>query len=210
MGIAISPKHVVPPGFPRQEEWSLELKIDVFLARIDGWHLEVADRCINGWENPDGQPCINAIHNGLKLKHIPDSGWAVLQIVLNYFEIIGLFKFFKKSKVKDRQFLFEKGVFDVFPEFSGQKPNIAGILYSDLRGGLYHAGMKSGRIFLRHAEPPLALRYDHQNNLLVVDPHVFVPRLRQHLAEYGERLRHPDETALRAKFDAAYQIYYIE
>ena len=40
--------------------WSLDYKINVLASRIDDWHLQVADRCINGWE-VDGTPCINTV-----------------------------------------------------------------------------------------------------------------------------------------------------
>ncbi|GAB4514655.1 MAG: hypothetical protein OHK0046_17060 [Anaerolineae bacterium] len=32
----------------KTDEWSIDLKIDIVYAQIDGWYLEVADRIING------------------------------------------------------------------------------------------------------------------------------------------------------------------
>ncbi|HEX3052105.1 MAG TPA: hypothetical protein VHP83_15710 [Aggregatilineaceae bacterium] len=225
MSVAISPKHVVDGGFPPAEEWPLEFKIDIFIARVDGWHLEVADRCINGWQNPEGQQCITApcgdmfyyesptsafmFPRDLITHQIPDAGWAVLQMVLNYFEIIGRFKFFKKSESDDDFLLFQSGVLDVFPGFKNHEPNIARLLYSHLRGGLYHSGIRSGKIFLRHQEPLNAMVYDSANDLLIIDPHVFIPVLRKHLWEYGKQLKDPTQSTLRAKFAAAYYDYYL-
>ncbi|MCD4687252.1 MAG: hypothetical protein K8S97_15090 [Anaerolineae bacterium] len=229
MAIAISPKHKVHPGFPATTKWSLERKIDVFLARVDGWHLEIADRCVSGWKDQDGNHCISTpkqkmIYVGYPdrgwveepnvpdpeaIQHeIPDAAWAALQIVLNYFEIVGLFKCFKKSEADDRKLCFDKGVFDVFPQFEGYEPNIANILWGDLRGGLYHGGIKSGRIVIRHVEPLIAMIWNDETKQLIIDPHVFVRRLRQHLTDYGRKLRDPTQKELRAKFEAAYYCYY--
>src|SRR5690606_901127 len=146
----------------------LEDKIDLFVARVDGWHLEVADRVINGWE-VEKAPCIVAPHGGpiayllydetgqvvrasrirpvQVMNQIPDSGWAVLQIVINYFEIAGLFKFFERSCADDTYKLLQRGFFDVFPELieHGEKP--AKIVFS-LRNGLYHKGVRGSDVFI--------------------------------------------------------------
>jgi len=225
MGIAISPRHAIFEPIP-SSDLSLEDKIDLFVARVDGWHLEVADRVINGWE-VEKAPCIVAPHGGpitylmydetgqvvrgsrvlpVQLKnHIPDSGWAVLQIVINYFEIIGLFKFL----VKGDSNRFIHGVFDVFPEFRDHEPNIAKILLKDLRGGLYHAGMRSGRIFLVHTRDFQPIYFDHERNQLKIDPHDLVRKLRAHLHEYEQLLKDPGQTVFRDNFQKAYDRRYV-
>lgn len=208
MSIAISPRHVVPPSHTPMREWTTDYKIEIFLARIDGWHLEVADRCINGWKNPDGAECINAVHRGMVMNHVPDAGWAVLQIVLNYFEVIGRFKVSPNPK-KERDFhLFTKGFEDVFPEFKGHDPSIPKLLWGELRGGLYHSGVKSGRIFLGHTANSEALHFDRTRNLLVIDPHRFVVRLRAHLEQFGQMLKDPSQSAARTTFETAFDKYY--
>ncbi|MBN1202942.1 MAG: hypothetical protein JXJ20_13920 [Anaerolineae bacterium] len=199
----ISPIHYATGPIPDD----LDFKIDLFLARVDGWHLEIADRCINGWQ-VDGTECINGPHpkTGGTAHNIPDSGWAVLQIVLNYFEIIGLFKCFVKNK--DSGVRFKRGVLDVFPAFRNHNPDIADILWQDLRNGLYHAGIKGGRVVIQHTVSSEAMTYDPSRELLIIDPHEFVRELRRHLKKYSNRLKDPDETGLRTKFEAAYYIYY--
>lgn len=209
MTIALSPRHfVVPPGVP-QAEWSVDKKIDIFLDRVDGWHLEVADRMINGWHDAAGKPCIRAPYRGQVVPHIPDAEWAVLQIVINYFEIIGFFKYFDEIDSGDHRAYFRKGVFDVFPEFDNMQ-EVFEILWSDVRGRLYHGGIRRGRVLLRQADPPTALQYDPRNGKIAVNPHQFVRHLRAHLAGYGEDLRDEDEQDLRDTFEAAYNAYYLE
>mgnify|MGYP001236458204 CR=1 FL=1 len=197
----VSPRHIASGHL---DEWSLDDKIEVFIARVDGWHLEVADRCINGWQ-VDGQECIDAIDlKGNRTKHIPDSGWAVLQMVLNYFELIGFYKL-EGIGARHREY-FIAGVLDVFPRFREQNVNVPGLLWSDVRS-LYHLGI-SGRVVLKHVEPLVDIYYDEQRGLVVIDPHVFVKTLREHFEEYAERLRNPLETELRTRFEKAFNTHH--
>jgi hypothetical protein len=221
MGIAISPRHVMLSGF--ETDRSLDQKIELFLARVDGWHLEVADRCINGWKNEAGEQCIRAtfIKNiaigipGLgwvsssqrvESDSIPDSGWAVLQIVMYYFELIGLFKFFRASDADDPHKLFETGLLDVFPFLREYGSSPVKRLYR-LRNGLYHKGVKGGDILIS-ARPLSPIECSAER--LEINPHLFVCALRRHLQEYGNRLLDPSEKELRARFEAAYHWYYSD
>lgn len=212
----ISPRHqIIPLGLvcyiPGQEHpilrplpiepWPIEFKIEIFEARIDGWHLEIADRCINGWKL-DGRDCINGQHfnqilNQEPAHYIVDSGWAVLQMVLNYFETVGWFKYGCENQSYKN---FENGFFDVFPELKGHRPNLFKLIWGQLRNGLYHAGVGSDRIFLWSSNESLALDYDTKTERLRVDPHKFVPKLRHHLRNYVEQLRDPNEVELRETF----------
>jgi hypothetical protein len=127
---------------------------------------------------------------------------------VNYFEIVGLFKLFNHPDIKKYDVLFDKGVSDVFPEFREHKPNVAKILREDLRHGLYHTGVSSGRVYLWHTQVSPAMLYDRSARLLRIDPHKFIPRLRQHLKVYVDRLQDPTEEELRAKFVAAFYVKY--
>ncbi|HML21758.1 MAG TPA: hypothetical protein PKD09_08930 [Aggregatilinea sp.] len=205
MGLAISPYHVVFKDFPTPESWPLDFKIDVFLARVDGWHLQIADRCINGWQDNEGRQCITAPHHSFITHQIPDAGWAVLQIVMNYFEIIGLFKFFRHSEADDTFELFKQGVIDVFPEHESNKQTVK-LLFA-LRNGLYHQGVRGNNLYISGNEPK-PLDYDSEEGQLKINPHLFVRRLREHFAEYAQSLRDPTQTELRGKFKAAFYDYY--
>jgi hypothetical protein len=211
MGLYISPKHIIFESLGPVKDWDLDFQIDIFLARVDGWHLEIADRCINGWEDEQGNQCINAkTLDGRRANHIPDSGWAVLQIVTNYFEIIGEFKGFRETRGKGHYEKFEWGVFDVFREFKNHTPNVSKILWGHLRAGLYHSGMKGNKIYIAHTLNSKPISFDQINQLLVIDPHKLIPALRQHLQAYGEQLRNPQEVDVREVFREAFISKYDE
>lgn len=204
MKMYISPRHLSfsLPDKPF-EEWETEFLIELFQARTDGWHLEVADRCINGWKNEKGEESIDTRHlDGRPANYIPDSGWAVLQITLNYFETIAFFK--NGAEIGKSYERFTWGVFDVFPEFMGQKPNIARHLYSDLRSGLYHGGINKGKTILRHTIDSKPIEADEKTGVIIVDPHRFIPKLRQHLNAYCAELMDKNNVEIRHKFRAAF------
>jgi hypothetical protein len=62
---------------------TLDLKIDIFKERIEGWKLDIADQLINGIKDEKG----NTITEGN-----PHSGYAVLDIILSYFEMIAKYQ----------------------------------------------------------------------------------------------------------------------
>ena len=84
----VSPRKAVDVSFD-YSQWSLEDKIEVFYDRIDGWHLEIADRCVNGWVNYKGGHAITEQveeYDSKPITHsIPHSAFAALQIAIKYF-----------------------------------------------------------------------------------------------------------------------------
>lgn len=214
MGTYISPEHYIQDGedIGSPRSWSLEYKIDIFYARTDGWHLKIADRCINGWVNEDGIQAINTIHHEGHVHYIPDSAWAVLQIVLYYFETIGYFKYFDQLDRNGRYRngkSFKIGIADVFPEFKDQD-TIKNILWTDLRNGLYHTGVNKSRVRLLHTTTTKPISYDTNRYIVIVDPHKLILKLREHLNEYVELLRKPNEQILRQNFENGFNSRYTE
>lgn len=204
----ISPYHNVPAP----QNFGLVDQIEIFAARIDGWHLEVADRCINGWKNPDGIDCIQTTDlQGRNANYIPDSGWAVLQIVLNYFEVVGEFKQSlsnTQSKNMRSREKFSWGYYDVFPEHKGETPDIAQILWEQLRTSLYHTSVKDNRIVLSHKDDIVTISYDSSNDIVIIDPHNFIKRLRSHFNDYINQLKDTAQTQMRDDFAKAYKRRY--
>ncbi|MBN8593361.1 MAG: hypothetical protein J0M33_16510 [Anaerolineae bacterium] len=203
----ISPRHT-NEQFPNPP--NLEEKVDLFYARIDGWHLEIADRCINGWDE-NGTPCVTAQHKNEIVHYIPDSGWAVMQIALNYFEIVTVFKQgltrTKREEMGARK-RFVEGVKDVFPNECEYYPIIPDLLWKQFRTSMYHTWTKNSRIGLGHVDNVTCLAYDPKMRYLVVDPHNFVKALRQHLLAYVSLLHNHSQTELRSKFLIAYNATY--
>jgi hypothetical protein len=182
---------------------SLDTKITLFEDRVIGWKLDIADQIING---------------GQEKSSIRHSGYATLDIAFSYFEMIA--KYEAGFTGRESEKYFKQGVYSVFPEFKNnsnpaQTPLspvgnvvflidvVLDLMYEGIRCGLYHSGITNGKIFLtREIKTPMA--FDLQNQMLIVNPHLLVPKLKAHLRNYVARLRDINNTDLRAKFERRY------
>jgi hypothetical protein len=175
---------------------SLDDKIKVFEDRVLGWQLGIANMCING-----------VAANGTVAQPVPHSGYAVLQIVLSYFEMITQFILGSAERGKSKHYFME-GVRSVFPELrnapSDLVESLLEILYSYGRCGLYHSGMTGGRIILS-GDPEMAFILDIQYKRLIINPHKLVPLLIEHLHTYCATLRDLDNADLRANFEKRFE-----
>ena len=167
---------------------SLETKITLFEDRVLGWKLDIADQIING---------------GQEKSSIRHSGYATLDIVVSYFEMIA--KYEAGFTGRESEKYFKQGVYSVFPEFKNISPPaqtplspvgnvvslidvVLDLMYEGIRCGLYHSGITNGKIFLTgEIETPMA--FDLQHQMLIVNPHLLVPKLKAHLQNYVKRLR---------------------
>jgi len=191
-------------NLPPYPDNSVEYKAMIFCDRIDGWHLEPADRMVNGWLNTDGTQAISASDKyGQPTNIIPDAAWAGLQCALSYFEIVGWFKF--KANEKKR---FVTGFKDVFTNYftSERETEDVSEQVRELRNGLFHRGIRSSTP-IAHFEPLRPIHLE-QDGSIVVDPHVFIPHLRAHLRDFTGRLLDPSQVDLRDLFSSAYDEYY--
>jgi hypothetical protein len=202
----ISPRHT-RDQFPNP--LTLEEKIEVFHARIDGWQLEVADRCINGWSE-NGRQCISATdQDGKPAPYIPDSGWAVMQITLSYFETIAIFKYCLLMDKTSSSVRFKKGVEDVFPVECHAHKDFPNWLFNEFRTSMYHAWLKNSPISIKHTDDTTVFHFrGTQPETVVIDPHNFVKALRRHLENYISELRDPVNVDLRGTFVTAYDATY--
>jgi hypothetical protein len=188
---------------------SVDDKITIFGDRTLGWKLDIANQIMNGKKGADGS---------VEQPPIQHAGYAALDIVISYFEMIAKYEdgFAKAGKSED---YFKSGVYLVFPEFKQPPPpaNVPGIqgkvvslvelvldlMYEGIRCGLYHSGITNGRIMLTgEIQTPMA--FGLQNQILIVNPHMLVPKLIAHLADYIKRLRDVNNADLRAKFGARF------
>ena len=184
--------------------FSLEDKITLFEDRILGWKLNIADQLINGSQEKS------------PIRHL---GYATLDIVFSYFEMIAKYEAgFTGGESKK---YFKQGVYSVFPEFKNTSPPertplspvgnvvslidvVLGLMYEGIRCGLYHSGITNGKIFLTgEIKTPIAFELQYQ--MLIVNPHLLVPKLKIHLQDYVERLKDANNTDLRAKFEVRYE-----
>ncbi len=183
----------VSPNYQETDfSWPLTTddKIEIFLDRTYGWQLDIADQCINGKRSPEGDIIVQPIDH---------SGFAVLNIVLSYFEMIAKYQDGFTQHTKS-EYYFKQGLYSVFPDLKKQSSTIADnlldILYYGCRCGLYHGGMTDTSIVVT-GETEFPLVFDSHELRLKINPHLLVPALKLHLAEYGAMLKDKTNTVLR-------------
>lgn len=168
------------------EVLTLEDKIKIFYERVTGWQLNIADLVINGIKD----------RNGKVIAEIKDAGFAALDIVLSYFEMVAKYKAGYCGIGQTSDF-FEKGFNMVFPEFEKDFPWLPAKMYKNARCGLYHHGMTEEGIILMGGDyPPITPLKDKK---LIVNPHTLVRRLRKHFETYIEQLK--NDQNFRSNFE---------
>jgi len=172
---------------------SVDDKITIFWERVDGWQLGIADQIINGVKDKNGKTIIEPI---------PDSAFAVLHIVLNFFETVAKYREGYAGKYKANLY-FKRGVKAVFPELAQHSKDLIDrlleMLYGETRCGLYHCGFSSSKVFVRSdINGSIGLTREGR---LVINPQILVPNLRKYLKRYVERLHDINNTELRRNFE---------
>lgn len=191
----ISPNH-------KEEEFSspltLEDKIEIFRDRVDGWQLGIADQCING----------KIANTDQSILPIRDSGFAVLHIVMSYFEMIAKYEDGFTDKGKSCHY-FKMGLASVFPSMQGWETDkfldeLTSILYDSVRCGLYHCGITNPLIVLTgDIENPIIV--DRNLSKMIINPHLLIPHMRIHLQNYVIRLSDLANKQLRANFQKRWE-----
>ena len=188
---------------------STEDKITLFEDRILGWKLDIADQLINGNNLPDGS---------MERTPIPHSGYATLDIVFSYFEMIAKYED-GFADIGESKHYFKQGVYSVFPNMRNHQVNtnipgvqgkvvsiidyVLGLMYEGVRCGLYHSGSTGGRVVLSEGfKGPFV--FDPQNISLGINPQLLVQKLKDHFSDYINRLRDENNQELREKFEARF------
>ena len=163
---------------------TLDDKITIFLDRTDGWQLGIAEQS----------------------RDIPHSGFAVLHIILSYFETIAKYSDGFVHHGQSEHY-FKQGVQFVFPPIAQIPAYVRDAILLDLyrgaRCGLYHASMTAAHIELGTIEQG-DITYDPNTRRLIIDPHNLTKTLRAHLVGYGLHLRDLANVDLRTKFEARF------
>ena len=158
------------------EKLTIYHKITIFYERVTGWQLDIADKIAN-----DG---------------IKDAGFAVLNVLLNYFEMIAKYKEGYCGIRKSPEY-FSKGFKMVFPELCRNHPWLSNKIYSNARCGLYHHGMTEGGIILMGGKLPPITPLKNKN--LIITPHALVLELKEHFETYIKQLL--DDQGFRTNFE---------
>lgn len=184
MSFAISPFHL-SDDFPAG--MSLEQKIEVFNVRVRVWQLDPAQKLADTVEG---------------------SGFAVLHIVMSYFESMAKFRDGYCGKYQSKDY-FKKGFNQVFRIEGISEKDLGDMLdglYDAVRSGLYHASMTGAGVELTgQIDGPLEIfSNDDGVYYFKINPHKIVEPLRGHLFAYLRELRDPANEDLRQKFEVRF------
>lgn len=178
----------ISPHFKRSDlgtaSPNAEQMICLFADRVWGWQIDVADRLIDADE---------------------ESAFAVLGIVMSYFEMIGKHLEGYEGTGESRVH-FRVGFDSAFPEIDGDlAERIANRLYRSVRNGLYHDTITTaGVIIARHPAEDKRLLFERPSldgsSEVVLNPELLVDRMRRHFAAYVGGLLGDREGEMRAAF----------
>lgn len=173
---AISP-HYTTLDFPNR--LTLDNKIDIFIDRINGWQIGIAKKIIQ--------------------HEIQHRGFALLHIILSYFEMIGKYS---SGYIKDgaSRINFKKGMRMTFPEIGLEEENFLNSLYTNVRNGIYHVGMTRINVILR-CDIPGSIGFNKEQNFLAICPEHLVEDIDYRFQEFAVRLRDPNNKELRKNFE---------
>jgi len=165
-------------------------KIYIFEDRVLGWQLVIAEQLYYGAVDKVGNPIPHGIEH---------NGFAVLYILLSYFEMIPKFEAGDLSEVSGEWF--KKGITAVFPEIKGHTEETAILsgMWKGARNGLYHSAMTKSKVFIDG--DAACIDFDMANKRLIINPGVVAKRTIAHFTNYIARLRDPKNVKLRANFE---------
>jgi hypothetical protein len=159
-------------------------KVQIFYERVTGWQLDIADQVINGVKT-----------NGGPKVQIVGAGFAALNIVVSYFEMIAKYKEGYCNTNKSKEY-FTKGLEMVFPDLCKTNVWLPDKMYYSIRCGLYHHGLTEQGIILKgEGLPPIT---PLEKESLIVNPHTLVTELKMHFEQFIKQLK---DNGLKANFE---------
>lgn len=172
-----------------------EQKVEIFYEQTLGWQLHIADLIANGGTT-FGQR--NPPQPGYVVPSIWHSGFAVLQICLSYFELVGSLVSSKSSSTER----FKSGVRSVLPSlFTGAfDDDLLKPLYKGARCGLYRVGRTMPKVGLGQPSDGSPIAYDSSSGVLIISPERLPKALKTHLDDFKISLLDAKNTALQTRF----------
>jgi hypothetical protein len=179
---------------------NFEQKVQLFYEQTFGWQLHIADLIANG-----GVP----LPGGEAIQRIEHSGFAVLQICLSYFELIGSLYAAKGESDTGK---FKTGVLHVFPDLSddsAESRELLKRLHEGARCGLYHEGRIRPKIGLGQPPDGAVIAIDSSNGTVAVSPERLPRALKAHLENFRSQLLDPANSALRTAFERRFDLGFV-
>lgn len=172
--MALSP-NLTNEDFPSYyDDWTFRDKIKLFESQVLGWQLSIANDIIN-------------VHSRAN----PHAGFAVLSILLNYFEMIG--KYLKGYEgIKQSKKHFTIGFLDVFKNIK-VSDKVIDVLYEDARCGMYHEALIGNRIILTGAHNTPIFVINKDLPAIAIDPQTLTSTLISHFNGYVKKIQESDQ-----------------
>lgn len=125
------------------------------------------------------------------------SGFAVLSVVVSYFEMIAKYRDGFVGTGKSEHY-FTQGVEWVFPAIRPHQ-QVLKRLYKAVRCGMYHSGITLHGVVITD-EGDAALRSSQDGQNIIINPHQLVPALQDHFSRYVVTLQNASNEAERLNF----------
>jgi hypothetical protein len=184
-------------------------KVELFCEQTLGWQLHIADLITNGGTTfPQPRPDPEPPEPGYPVRDIRHSGFAVLQICLSYFEVVGSFVSAKKQSTPR----FEAGVREVLPGIFKNTPDdddMLDRLYTSGRCGLYHAARTGLAVGLAQPSDGSPMAYDPKAKRVGINPHRLPDALIKHLEKLKAELLDPANADIRRRFEKRFDEGFI-
>lgn len=176
MPTSISPRHTAEEFL---DHWELDDKIEVFIARVEGWQLEVASE--------------------MEEKNITNREVAILILLFGFFEMIGKYSRGYIGRGKSEKY-FKLGLQQVFPDISSRDQGLMKALYSDVRCGLFHVCRPGSNVIIQSSAPG-SIGYNEEDEMLIISPSILASDLKVFFDSFSKALRNPKSTHFRANFE---------
>jgi hypothetical protein len=160
---------------------------------IDKIEMYVTNRMIR-----PAELCAAEFGNDCSGSPLKESGYAILSIMLPYFEMIQQFISGQDSDGHSKDF-FRDGFKSVYPCTPLTDDNIKKELYPWVRCGMFHAGMTRGATRLSRC---YCFGFERCGSEIFINPARVVDEIKVHFKQYIARLRNPANLCDRAKFQA--------
>ncbi|MFA9406905.1 MAG: hypothetical protein ACERKX_13930 [Anaerolineales bacterium] len=177
----ISPIHTAEEF---QDHWNLDDKIEIFIARVEGWQLDVALELLQ--------------------KDVSNCDVAVLMILLGFFEMIGKYSHGYLG-TRDSEKYFKLCLLQVFPKIPARDQKLLKTLYSDVRCGLFHITRPGSNVIIQRSAPG-SIGYNEEHGLLMISPSILANDLKIFFSAFAEALRDPGNTSLRENFEKRFDL----
>jgi len=159
--------------------WPFDEKVRLFQEQIQGWVIDVA--------------------RDIKQKQIAHADFAILSMLLSYFENISKFTEGYDGKYESKDH-FVRGIRLVYPR--KLQKNTIELFYDQARNGMYHVGITGPKVEL---ECSISCGFIFKNNKFTICPEKLIEEIQEHFNKYCDELKDSRKRRLRKNFVKRYK-----